>query len=84
LDSGHIDAFRHLHPTAAGHYSYWSMRAGNRAVNKGLRLDYFICDPKLFDETSQAVVRDCYMDASQEGSDHCPVILEIEIKGATP
>ena len=84
LDSGHIDAFRYLHPTAAGHYSYWSMRAGNRAVNKGLRLDYFVCDPKLFDEDSHVVVRDCYMDAAQEGSDHCPVILEMEIKGASP
>jgi exodeoxyribonuclease III len=84
LDSGHIDAFRYLHPTAAGHYSYWSMRAGNRAVNKGLRLDYFICDPILFDENSNVVVRDCYMDAEQEGSDHCPIILEMEIKGATP
>jgi exodeoxyribonuclease III len=81
LDSGHIDAFRHLHPTAAGHYSYWSMRAGNRAVNKGLRLDYFICDTTMFDEKSQVTVRDSYMDATQEGSDHCPVILELEIKG---
>jgi exodeoxyribonuclease III len=81
LDAGHVDAFRRLHPTAAGHYSYWSMRAGNRVVNKGLRLDYFICDPSMFDEKSRVVVRDCFMDYTQEGSDHCPVILELEIKG---
>jgi exodeoxyribonuclease III len=81
LDAGHVDAFRHLHPTAAGHYSYWSVRAGNRVVNKGLRLDYFICDPSMFDESSRVVVRDCYMDYTQEESDHCPVILELEIKG---
>lgn len=84
LDSGpFIDAFRHLHPSAGGHYSYWSTRAGNRPVNKGLRLDYFICDPSLFDESNQnskVIVRDSYMDHSQEGSDHCPVILELEIK----
>ena len=84
LDSGHIDAFRYLHPKAAGHYSYWSMRAGNRPVNKGLRLDYFICDQDMFNEKSQVVVRDCYMDATTEGSDHCPVILEMEIKGNAP
>lgn len=33
LDAGFVDAFRRLHPTAAGHYSYWSNRAGNRAVS---------------------------------------------------
>lgn len=80
LDAGFVDAFRRLHPTAAGHYSYWSMRAGNRAPNKGLRLDYFICDHALFDDNSQVTVRDSYMDYDQEGSDHCPVILELEIK----
>jgi exodeoxyribonuclease III len=81
LDSGFVDAFRKLHPTAAGHYSYWSTRAGNREPNKGLRLDYFICDPALFDEEkSQVVVRDSYMDYDIVGSDHCPVILEMEIK----
>jgi exodeoxyribonuclease III len=81
LDNGNfVDAFRRLHPTASGHYSYWSTRAGNRVTNKGLRLDYFICDPALFDESSNVIVRDCYMDYEQEGSDHCPVILELEIK----
>merc|ERR1712238_411546 len=44
-----IDAFRHLHPEAKGHYSYWSQRAGNRGVNKGLRLDYFVCSRGLFE-----------------------------------
>jgi exodeoxyribonuclease III len=80
LDSGFIDAFRHLHPTAAGHYSYWSTRAGNRKVNKGLRLDYFVCHPDFFKTDALATVRDCYMDFDQEGSDHCPVILEIGMR----
>jgi exodeoxyribonuclease III len=80
LDSGFVDAFRRLHPTAAGHYSYWSTRAGNRPVNKGLRLDYFICHPDFFKADSPVVVRDCYMDFEQAGSDHCPVILEIAMQ----
>ena len=33
---------RHFHPTAGGVFSYWSQRAGNRSVNRGLRLDYTI------------------------------------------
>lgn len=80
LDAGYVDAFRKLHPTAKGHYSYWSQRAGNRGPNKGLRLDYFICSPVLFSEESNVVVRDSYMIKDQNGSDHCPVVLELEIK----
>lgn len=80
LDSGFVDAFRKLHPTAKGHYSYWSMRAGNRDPNKGLRLDYFICSPDLFEEESEVVVRDSYILKDCTGSDHCPVVLELEVK----
>jgi exodeoxyribonuclease III len=80
LDAGFVDAFRKLHPTAKGHYSYWSQRAGNREPNKGLRLDYFICDPSFFDESSKVVARDSYVLFDQIGSDHCPVVLELEIK----
>lgn len=80
LDSGFVDAFRRLHPTAKGHYSYWSMRSGNREPNKGLRLDYFMCDPSFFEESSRAIVRDSFMLFEQDGSDHCPVVLELEIK----
>ena len=39
LDAGFVDAFRQLHPTAAGHYSYWSNRAGNREVSYPLEND---------------------------------------------
>lgn len=79
LNAGFVDAFRSLHPDAKGHYTYWSQRAGNRAPNKGLRLDYFVCDPLFFDESSKVIVRDSYMDFDQQGSDHCPAILCLEI-----
>ena len=116
LDAGFVDVFRKLHPTARGHYSYWSLRVGNRLPNKGLRLDvsfnsrsyslqltcrftkycldylsltqlslctqlqYFICNPSCFDDNGKIVVRDSYMIPEQYGSDHCPVVLEVEIK----
>lgn len=81
LNSGpYIDAFTKLHPEAKGHYTYWSQRAGNRQPNKGLRLDFFICSSQLFEEGNDAVIRDCYMLPDQMGSDHCPVVLEIEIQ----
>ncbi len=78
-----IDAFRRLHPDKKGIYTYWSQRAGNRAPNKGLRLDYFICSKKLFDSDEQdnkVLVRDSYMIHDQVGSDHCPLVLELEIR----
>ena len=77
-----VDAFRHFYPEAKGHYSYWSQRAGNREPNKGLRLDYFICSATMMkdDDNKKVVVRDSYMIQSQQGSDHCPVVLEIEIR----
>mmetsp|Transcript_11017 Transcript_11017/g.25634 ORF Transcript_11017/g.25634 Transcript_11017/m.25634 type:complete len:555 (-) Transcript_11017:31-1695(-) len=80
LGAGFVDAFRHLHPEGRGHYSYWSQRAGNRGPNKGLRLDYFICSQELFEDGSKVRVRDSYMLPDMEGSDHCPIVLEIEIK----
>mmetsp|Transcript_21952 Transcript_21952/g.43995 ORF Transcript_21952/g.43995 Transcript_21952/m.43995 type:complete len:553 (+) Transcript_21952:76-1734(+) len=82
LGAGFVDAFRHLHQDAMGHYSYWSQRAGNREPNKGLRLDYFICSKDLMedDDDRKVVVRDSYIVPDQLGSDHCPIVLEIEMK----
>jgi len=82
LGEGYVDAFRHLHPEGRGHYSYWSQRAGNREPNKGLRLDYFICSKELMEDGDgkRVRVRDSYTLPESLGSDHCPVVLEIEIK----
>ena len=40
-EGGLVDSFRHFHPDAAGWFTYWSGRAGNRPFNKGLRIDGF-------------------------------------------
>jgi exodeoxyribonuclease III len=79
LQTGYIDAFRHLHPHARGHYSYWSQRAANRQPNKGLRLDYFVWSSKTVQEDCKVIARDSYMIPDQLGSDHSPVVLELEI-----
>ncbi|KAL7550259.1 hypothetical protein ACHAWF_013493 [Thalassiosira exigua] len=80
--AGYVDAFRRLHPEARGHYSYWSQRAGNREPNKGLRLDYFVCSEELMEDGDgrRVVVRDSFMVPDELGSDHCPIVLEMEIK----
>lgn len=41
--TGFIDALRFCYPYARGQFSYWSQRSFARPVNKGIRLDYFIC-----------------------------------------
>ena len=34
---------------ARGQFTYWSQRTRARPVNKGLRLDYFVCSDDMFD-----------------------------------
>lgn len=43
-----------LSTDAKNQFTYWSQRAFNRPGNKGIRLDYFICSPDLFNAASNA------------------------------
>jgi len=88
LDCGFVDVFRHCHPNAQGWYTYWSNRAGNRDPNKGLRLDYFVASRSLVQDTNnrkatsshRVSIRNSSIVYSQLGSDHCPILLELEIR----
>ena len=71
-ENGFMDTFRILHPTEIK-YSWWSMRGGARAKNVGWRLDYFLASESLMSKVKQADIW-----THVEGSDHCPIILEIE------
>lgn len=71
LDAGYVDTFRHLHPEEVK-YSWWSFRGQARANNIGWRLDYFIMSEKLVANLSNAEILN-----HVEGSDHCPVSLEL-------
>ena len=65
--------FRFFHEGDAGWFSYWSVRAGNRPFNKGLRLDYTLASRRLFDGGSDGVeVVDAFILDEYQGSDHCP------------
>jgi len=48
LLENYVDAFRFFYPTAKGQFSYWSQRTSARPVNRGIRLDYFICSKSMF------------------------------------
>ena len=74
LDSGHTDTFRHLYPDLEGAYSWWSYRFKAREKNAGWRIDYFVVTNSLKDKIQKAEIR-----ADVTGSDHCPVVLEIDL-----
>lgn len=74
LDKGFIDTFRHFHPDAEDRYSWWSYRTRARDRNAGWRIDYFVVSEGLEDNLIEADILDQVM-----GSDHCPVLLEIDL-----
>lgn len=73
LDAGFTDTFRLLHPDMTDAYSWWSYRFSARKTNAGWRIDYFIVSDDLAPRvTKAAILSEVY------GSDHCPVMLEID------
>ena len=74
LESGFTDTFRHLHPDLVGAYSWWSYRFKARQNNAGWRIDYFLVSDRIKDKIVTASILPEVM-----GSDHCPVMLEIEL-----
>lgn len=74
LDSGFVDTFRYLHPDETGRYSWWSYRFNARKNNAGWRIDYFIVSDRIKDRITNADILSDVL-----GSDHCPVVLEIDI-----
>lgn len=73
LAAGFTDSFRYLYPEKIL-YSWWSYRFQARAKNAGWRIDYFLVSDRVKDKIIQA---DILTDI--QGSDHCPVSLEIEL-----
>ncbi len=74
LDSGFTDTFRYLYPDRENAYSWWSYRANARANNVGWRIDYFLVSDRLREKIDKA-----YICPEIEGSDHCPVGLDLDI-----
>ncbi len=73
VDQGFVDSFRHFYPDTPEAYSWWSYRAGSRGKNIGWRLDYFCVSESFMDRVTKAEILSDVL-----GSDHCPVLLELE------
>ncbi len=74
LEAGFIDTFRYFYPDKEEAYSWWSYTRKSRDRNVGWRIDYFIVSERLKDNLKDAEIHSEIM-----GSDHCPVVLKIEI-----
>lgn len=73
IKSGFIDSFRHL-IKEPHHYSWWSYRTNARVNNKGWRIDYNMVSKPLESKIKRVLIL-----SEVQHSDHCPVVLEIEI-----
>lgn len=71
LAAGWVDTFRRFEP-GPGHYSWWSQRFGVRAKNIGWRIDYVLASPTVL-----PYLRSGFIEPQVEGSDHCPVGVEL-------
>lgn len=72
LESGLTDSFRHLYPDRRDVYSWWSYMGNARERNVGWRIDYFLVSGQIENQIREAEIR-----MEVQGSDHCPVVLEL-------
>ncbi|MFT9493562.1 exodeoxyribonuclease III [Anaerosolibacter sp.] len=74
LGAGFIDTFRYFYPDKEDAYTWWSYMGKARDRNVGWRIDYFVVSERLKDK-----LQDAQIHANIMGSDHCPVVLEINL-----
>ncbi|NCB34246.1 MAG: exodeoxyribonuclease III [Erysipelotrichia bacterium] len=73
LAAGFRDTYREKYPDRV-EYSWWSYRFNARKNNAGWRIDYFVVSDRLIKQ-----VADSRIHTEVQGSDHCPVELDIEL-----
>lgn len=73
IENGYTDTFREFNKEPH-QYTWWSYRTKARTRNVGWRLDYFFTNDNFMKK-----VKNSYILSDIEGSDHCPIALEIEL-----
>lgn len=73
LKKGYVDVYRRFYPDKKSVYTWWSLREGARAKNKGWRIDHVCVTPELVKSIQSIEILD-----QQMGSDHCPLLMEIK------
>ncbi len=75
IEHGYVDTFRLFHPDEPEQFTWWTYRFGARSRNIGWRIDYFFVSQNMVDFVKNAAILPDVM-----GSDHCPIVLELEFK----
>ena len=73
LNSGFTDAYRFMNPDGE-EYSWWSYRFNSRKNNKGWRIDY-----QSVSNNMQSKILEARHLGDAVHSDHCPVLLKIDL-----
>ena len=71
VNAGFIDTFREFEK-GEGHYTWWSYMFQARARDIGWRIDYFCISKAL-----RSILKNAYILKDVMGSDHAPVVMEI-------
>lgn len=74
LEGGFIDTYRHFHPKVEEAFTWWAYYENAKATNKGWRIDH-ICTSRNLEKG----LKSANIFSDQGGSDHCPVMLEIDL-----
>jgi exodeoxyribonuclease-3 len=72
-EMGFVDTFRLAQGEVSDSYTWWSYRAGARKKNLGWRIDYFFVASEMASKVKNAEIL-----PQVEGSDHCPITLELD------
>jgi len=73
ISRGFLDTFR-IFNSEGGHYTWWDLKSRARERNVGWRIDYFFVSHNLRDQVVSAFILN-----EVQGSDHCPVGIELSI-----
>ena len=73
IDHGYVDTFRKFNQDI-GQYSWWDFKTRARERNVGWRIDYFFVNAEF-----QSSVKNAFIMQDVQGSDHCPVGIEIQV-----
>lgn len=72
INAGFVDTFRYLNPDIE-RYTWWSHWGHARENNVGWRIDYFFISKSLIGNLKGANIYE-----GVEGSDHCPISIDLE------
>ena len=74
LEGGFIDCYRYFNPKEEDRYTWWAYYENAKAGNRGWRIDHICVSRNLEKRLKSVEILD-----SQAGSDHCPVVLELDL-----